>query len=213
MVAGSTVPVAIPANPRSNPAAGVLPWKDDLDVFGINATIEWDVGAINIKSITSFREMEITFGADFDGSPIPSNEINLNSNQDQLSQELQFSGQLFDSHLDWLVGLYYLDEDMDFVNTTINGPGPSDIGTIDDVVQETTNFSVFAHGTWHATDALDVTVGFRYTDEEKKVIVTSPLVSATGRNVNLNFDGMGITATISARAPPASTSPVSARRG
>jgi iron complex outermembrane receptor protein len=188
LVEGSTVPVPIPADPRENIAAGVVPWKDELDAFGVSGVIDWNIGAIQFKSITAYRDMEIAFGADFDGSPVHSNQIDLSSNQDQISQELQLTGTLLNSRLDWLLGFYFLEEEFDFTNITINGPGPRDIGTIDVVEQKTTNYSVFAHGTWHATDALDISPGLRYTDEEKDAFLTSPLVFATGRDVSLRFD-------------------------
>jgi len=189
LVTGSTVPVAIPDEPREKIAAGVEPWEDDLDVFGISGTVDWDLGAVQIKSVTAYRDMELDFTSDFDGSPVHSNEINFSSNQDQFSQELQVSGTLLDERLDWLVGFYYFEENLDFVNVTINGPGPDDVGTIDDVVQETTNISGFGHVTWRVTDTLGITAGLRYTDEEKDAVLTAPLVLG-GRDVSQSFDDL-----------------------
>ena len=188
-VEGSTVPLPIPSNPRKNIAAGVIPWTDDLDVYGVSAHLDWDLGLVQFKSITAYRNMEVAFGADFDGSPLHSNQIDLNSNQDQVSQEFHLTGSFMDDQVDWLVGFFYLKEELDFVNTTINGPGPSDIGTIDAVDQENTNYSVFGNATWHVTDALDVTVGARYTDEEKDAFIVAPLVvPPEPRDANLDFD-------------------------
>ncbi|MBB1087388.1 TonB-dependent receptor [Lysobacter sp. SG-8] len=41
------------------------------------------------------------------------------------------------------------------------------LSALDRYRQEATSHAVFGNGTWHATDALDITVGLRYTSEDK----------------------------------------------
>jgi len=81
------------------------------EIWGVSGTITWDVAGLTVKSITSFREMDLSFGTDPDGSPaVIIDEIDVNE-QEQFSQEFQATGKLFDDRLNWVAGFYYLSED------------------------------------------------------------------------------------------------------
>jgi iron complex outermembrane receptor protein len=88
----------------SNPA-------DDVDTWGVSATVDWTVGPVLVTSITSYREMENLTELDADGTPgrwlDPGQEIE----QDQFSQELRFSGVGANDRLTWLFGAYYFEEE------------------------------------------------------------------------------------------------------
>src|SRR5690606_4828002 len=49
------------------------------------------------------------------------------------------------------------------------GTGFSGLGALDRYQQNSTSLALFTNNTWHATDALDITVGLRYTHEEKEL--------------------------------------------
>jgi iron complex outermembrane receptor protein len=84
---------------------------NDQEIWGVSATMTWEVGGVTVKSITGYREMDVVFGTDPDGSPARIvDETDFNT-QEQVSQELQLSGSSFDGRLDWVVGAYYLSED------------------------------------------------------------------------------------------------------
>ncbi len=84
---------------------------NDQEIWGIANTITWEVAGLTLKSITSYREMDVSFGTDPDGSPaVIIDEVDVNT-QNQVSQELQISGLSFNDRLNWVAGLYYLYED------------------------------------------------------------------------------------------------------
>jgi len=84
---------------------------NDQEVWGVSATVSWDIAGMTLKSITGYRDMSLSFGTDPDGSPVTViDEIDDNF-QDQLTQELQLSGRSFGERLRWVIGLYYLAED------------------------------------------------------------------------------------------------------
>ena len=89
---------------------GTGPNGNELDAWGFNATIEWDMGWATIKSITAYREMEALFGRDGDGSPLPIVHTNQRQDQDQITQEIQILGTAFDDKLNWVAGFFYFDE-------------------------------------------------------------------------------------------------------
>ena len=86
------------------------PSVNDLDARGASLTVDWDLGAVAIKSITAYRELEALFARDGDNTPFTFRETINDDDQDQFSQELQLAGTSFDDRLTWLVGAYYFDE-------------------------------------------------------------------------------------------------------
>lgn len=83
----------------------------DSEIWGVSGTITWDAGPFTVKSITGYREMDLTFGTDPDGSPVRViDEIDTNE-QEQVTQELQVTGSSFADRLTWVGGLFYLHEE------------------------------------------------------------------------------------------------------
>jgi len=91
-------------------SSGTGPNVDDHDIWGLSGTFEWDLGEVSIKSITAYRSLDAEFARDGDNSPVQYVETHNFVDQSQFSQELQLSGQAFDSALSWLVGGYFFDE-------------------------------------------------------------------------------------------------------
>ncbi len=96
------------------------PVKDAGDVWGTSAVVDWEASEnIHLKSVTSWREMDLEFGSDLDNTPFDFAQTNEQQTQDQFSQEIQFSGLAFDERLDWLAGTYFFRErgqDQNFVH-------------------------------------------------------------------------------------------------
>jgi iron complex outermembrane receptor protein len=83
---------------------------NDQEIWGVSGTITWE-GGVTVKSITAYRDMDVSFGTDPDGSPEIIIDEEDRNEQNQFSQELQFSDLAFDDRLKWVAGLYYLRED------------------------------------------------------------------------------------------------------
>src|SRR5690606_22972448 len=95
------------SDPQKINTTSVRP-TDNLDVFGVSAEINWDLGSVRLKSITAYREMDNQSGADFDGTLAFYNDQEVDQRQNQFTQELQLSGN--SENLKWIVGAYYLKE-------------------------------------------------------------------------------------------------------
>ena len=78
------------------------PSVNDLDARGASLTVDWDLGAVAVKSITAYRELEALFARDGDNTPFTFRETINDDDQDQFSQELQLAGTSFDDRLTWL---------------------------------------------------------------------------------------------------------------
>lgn len=86
------------------------PNHNNGDVAGVTATVSWTSGAVDLTSISAYREIEFDVAADGDGSPIPLARRSYLQTQDQLSQELHLSGTAAGDRLSWLIGGMYFTE-------------------------------------------------------------------------------------------------------
>ena len=80
----------------------------------------------------------------------------------------------FNQKLDWIVGAYYFDEET--YNQNILEFAIATFDSQNDITSESS--ALFTQGTYHVTDQLDVTVGVRYTDEEKTFSPNQVVVSS-----------------------------------
>lgn len=150
------------AGPYAN--NGTFPVASELEGWGTQLTVEWDLGWMNIKSITAYRDMEWFASRDADNTPFTILHTQNDDTQDQFSQELQFSGTAMDERLQWLVGLYYFEEEATddyFVPITFGTFKTG--GEVDNDTQ-----AIFAQLTYNFTDDLALTVGLRSSEETKR---------------------------------------------
>jgi iron complex outermembrane recepter protein len=146
-----------------------VPNVNDMDHWGVAATFEWQVSdAVRLKSITGYRRFWNKFGRDSDGTPLPNNATYDDSRHRQFTQEIQLTGTA--GRLDWATGAFYYDahdsnRGFDFLYPTIVYENDA----FDQ--QDTKNWAVFGQGTWHFTDALSLTAGARYTDDQKDATI------------------------------------------
>ena len=186
---------------------------------GLSAEVNWITpwfGNATLTSITAKRDWEAINGLDFDFSTADLLYRNPDADEsftgfDTFTQEFRLTGST--ENVDWMVGLFYSDEDLDRNDSYRIGPGyepylstlifgqvapailglglPIDtsnpetflsqvsgqpfgtsfagLGALDRYHQNANSLAVFTNNTWHATDALDLTLGLRYTREDKKL--------------------------------------------
>lgn len=132
----------------------------DVDTVGAAMTLIWHLDGFDLKSITGYRKVDAKDYLDVSGS----NRWYLKDDigGTEISQEIQALGTAFE-HLDWIVGAFYLYEDGDY--NALNTIGPFTNQQI--YTTGLDSYAVFAQGTYHLTDKLGVTLGGRYTRDEK----------------------------------------------
>ncbi|MCG8443959.1 MAG: TonB-dependent receptor, partial [Caulobacterales bacterium] len=96
--------------------------QDDSDIWGVSLTAEYQgLGFAELKSITSYREIDSAFSDDNDALPQMTAQTEDEFTQSQFSQEIQLIGQT--EKFDWITGLYYFHEEaLDDNRVTVN-PG------------------------------------------------------------------------------------------
>jgi iron complex outermembrane receptor protein len=153
----------------------------DTDHVGGVLNLEWTLANdMTLTSITGYDTLENFQSADVDGGEVTFDFADIGvpgkslfavvatgdglDDLEQWSQEFRLSGQADD--LFWQAGLYYFDEDFDLLNRDFALPFLSAL-----VSQQTTSWAVFGQVEWELSDVWALTVGGRWTDDEKDLAV------------------------------------------
>jgi iron complex outermembrane receptor protein len=141
------------------------PGYEQLELEGHALTLAWDINDTNtLKSISSYRTLYNDDSVDLDGVPITIATANRISDFDQKSSELQWIGSL--QRLNYVLGLYYYEDDGYTKNPHVFffGTDSSEYGFGVEAK------AAYAQLDYHVTDALTVTGGLRWTDEDKSTL-------------------------------------------
>ena len=151
------------------------------DETNINATIEANLGFANLTSITSYRDQDSNTNLNF--SPLGAIEIGQNS--ELIAQELRLSGET--ETYTWQAGIFLSNEEGDDRNNTV---GRGQITAV-----ENDSVSIFAQGGFDLSDKLNLTVGARYTEDDRAVeLIELGALAAFGGSVAAARVGLGTTA-------------------
>jgi iron complex outermembrane receptor protein len=171
--------------------------KSNLENWGVSAVAEWDVSdAVTLKSVTAYRELKWHGSRDADNTALLVLHTDYSSDGNQLSQELQT---LFDfGRVQGVAGLFYFEESIsDLLLVPFAAPPPlvasgAVPGSMDYqlAVVDNDNWAAFTQWTFNVTDALSLSAGVRYTEENKQIDIvsftltpfTAPLVIPTTYN-------------------------------
>ncbi|MGI9327371.1 MAG: TonB-dependent receptor [Pseudomonadales bacterium] len=153
----------------------------------IDATLETERGAWT--SVTGYRDMDQYSMIDTDGGAGDIFVFVSNPEQDQFSQEIRWSGTLFDDNFEVTVGGYYFTQTINYIEGRhifggcrfIVGLGTCGaVGGIAPIQQvlggdvDHDAFGVFVDTSWNVTENFIVNLGLRYTDEEKDADISVP---------------------------------------
>ena len=154
----------------------------DNQLSGISARLDWDVSEnITLTSVTGYDKFEREEANDWSGIPaLDSSNINT-SDLEVFSTELRLAGEA--ENLSWVGGLYYSNDTVDefynyFLADSVFGRGGVEFGITPfqfapilqlhtRYKQETDSKAIFGHVEYDVTDKLGVTVGLRYTEENR----------------------------------------------
>jgi iron complex outermembrane recepter protein len=149
------------------------------EVYGFSGTIAVDLGEnATFKSITAYRNLDGFSTSDPDGTRFRLYDQNTDTDQNQFSQELQIAGDAFGDRLNYLIGAFYFRERArqelrlcfaPISNSTFTPFGPCNTWTQGNN-QKTESFAIFGQGRVKLTDTFSVTLGGRYTWDEKDIV-------------------------------------------
>ena len=166
---------AEPADPyhlsSDTPGQGIV-----KKTYGGSAQLNVPFGAFELTSITALRKLKVNELDDLDGTTLPFQVYLADEDGNQFSQELRVNYQA--DNLNVLVGAYYSKEDVSRTETINFGPAsllaalvsPAplkwDFGL--DLVSKSS--AVFGQIQWEPVERLAITLGGRYSWDEKDVV-------------------------------------------
>ncbi len=142
---------------------------------GDNITIgaDYELGGLLVSSVTAWRTSKESVRQDFDSTSIDFFDTFRDQTYRQFTQELRVSGQATDT-IDFVAGAYYFNSRYTLDQTTYFGPFlqavaglPAQGGNIVDHYSKST--ALFADVQWQITEQLRLSVGGRYTWDEKRM--------------------------------------------
>lgn len=161
----------------------------------INVT-EIGIGAdMQLKGIFQARTIEMSEFLDYDGTEAAVLQLYQAMDVDLFTGELQLQGVSFDNRLSWVAGVYYFLEDGGLdTRTGANGNPPSPrFG-----YATQTSSSIYAQGDYQLTDRLGLTLGARYTwderDFEQRLLNATTLACITCASLTTSFSAPTYTA-------------------
>jgi iron complex outermembrane receptor protein len=158
---------------------------EEVEDWGISAESNWDVNDITFTNILSYREFEVFQGQDIDFSSADVLLPQFTTTEfENFSFELRGVGSI--ASVDWLFGVYAYTEDLKTdgsVRVSADGGAyisallgagtalipnyPVGAGYGEEYEQETEGWSIYTRNTWHIDEIWDLTLGLRYSDEQK----------------------------------------------
>jgi iron complex outermembrane receptor protein len=166
-----------------------LPNGEDIKTWGAMSNLEVKLDAGTLNFITGLRAQKQLGNADFpfpavSGALVPYDDnelgqfgITLDGVDRQLSQEIKFSGTTLGDRLNYTAGLFYLYEwnRTVFVETLTVPVGPVaapsvfgfELSAPENFHNDTKSAAAYLQGDYKFTDALTLTLGVRFTDEQK----------------------------------------------
>tara|TARA_B110000503_G_scaffold6881_1_gene9333 strand:+ start:896 stop:3436 length:2541 start_codon:yes stop_codon:yes gene_type:complete len=188
--------------------ANVAPNKYQAEVNTLSLTSEWDINdTLNFKSISAWRNTTGGEVNELDAMGISllgrTNYLGDGAderNTDAYSQEFQLSGSAFDEKLDYVVGVYGFHEKTDkgaaaspggpFFNALFTPTTMFYQTNLTELLAKNSSASAFGQADWHFDDYWTLTLGARYTWEERKLtrnfsVPDVATLSTTGDATNL----------------------------
>jgi iron complex outermembrane recepter protein len=170
----------------------------NTDQKSLTAIVNWEIGEYTLTSITGYIETDDWIASDFDQTELPFFPTFRDQVHDQFSQEIRLQSNYagrdgFLGNLEWVVGLYYFEQEHELVQSfpTLGAPSSADYAT-----QDGDSRAIFGQAIYALTDDLNMTLGVRHTEEKKTF----------RRNPGVNFPGVLSPNPINAQDPDSAPS-------
>jgi len=148
-------------------------------------TVDYQIGDYTLTSVTGYVSYDFKDNCDCDYTPAELFVLPLEEEYSQLSQEVRLTSPGGET-VDWIVGAFYQENDQEFsdaiqVTTTSVLPNYLSIANGSNIFQtlagteapreyeqSSETWAVFGQATWNITDTVRLTLGGRYTTEDKE---------------------------------------------
>jgi iron complex outermembrane recepter protein len=183
--------------------------SSENDMENVTITVEYGIGDYTLTSITGYNAYEYTENCDCDFISAELIDLTSEEEFEQYSQEFRITSPGGET-IDWIAGVFYQENELEFNDSLlipVDSLLPTGVaaqnaafGTSDtatkavlagtDVMRGATSnrafeqdselWSIFAQATWNMTEETRLTLGVRYTDEDKEASRRQYHLDATG---------------------------------
>jgi len=137
----------------------------------VQLTGEFNLGAFTLTSLTQYRDQESDVVADLDGTSVLYWQVDYTEKEDTFTQEFNFSSNK-GGRFNWTAGLYYFHDTGSLRNNAwqdIFNTGVQTNWLYSDAEVQTDSFAIYADGVYGLAENFWLTLGGRWTSEEKSL--------------------------------------------
>ncbi|MFD1766763.1 TonB-dependent receptor [Sphingorhabdus buctiana] len=164
-------------------------WTDGLNfqrlkLANLAGTLEWDLGAATLTSVTAWWSGKYRSRGDIDGGfgasflpvsgpgfiPFSANSRDDVPDLDQYTQEIRLSSNN-DEGLKWQAGVFYFNEDLAIASYNYDTPTGTSPSVTATQQQSSKAWGVFGSLTYPVTEQLSLTAGARYNNDKRRLDV------------------------------------------
>lgn len=198
-VLGSFQPALDPIVSSPEVTANKEPGHDFNSSWGATATVDWSTDHGTLTSVTGWRHVDAHDMQSVTADPLQTiNQLNRAADR-QFTEELRFASST-KGRFNWIGGVYFLDSwksrPIDFLFTIFPGSFFDSIGlgpVIPSMVRQNTttrSWAPFGEASYQIADGLKLTVGGRYTREEKTGFsLINPSGTVAGSLIEASYTG------------------------
>lgn len=148
--------------------------------------------SLTVKNIFGYHDVRFDSATDFDGTPLKLVDTWYRQKSNQVSNELQLQGDI--ARFNWVVGALYFRENGSDVQNSVQLQA---LATHQRLEATNESIAVFAQGTYEIVDDLSVTLGARYSWDERTAVYDNPT-----RSLLVGPAAGVVSCSIAAVAPP-----------
>lgn len=159
---------------REHTASALSPMFD-LEQYTADLRFDADLGDVDLVSITTYADTDTFTIIDADGTSAPVfDSVKSVNSTDAFTQEFQVLSSVGD--WDWIAGAYYFHGDVK--SDGIMNLGAPVLFSTGNQTTETDAYALFAQATWSISEAWELTIGGRWSEEQKEVDIAKSKMTA-----------------------------------
>jgi iron complex outermembrane receptor protein len=160
-----------------------VPSFAEVEAWGVSGKLTWDLGPVTLTSLTSYGETQFFEELDIDATSADFLFNKPYEDSEYFTEELTITSNT-EGQFDWVAGFFYLREDAGqfwniggglFDATVFPGFSVNPAGVV-----EVEAWAVFGQGTYKISDQWHLTVGARYSEEQKDHVFIDAFATTAG---------------------------------
>ncbi|HET6524437.1 TonB-dependent receptor [Sphingopyxis sp.] len=183
--------VVVPDRPKE--VAATLPPESRVNYDAVTFTADVDLGGVNIKSYTGYRDERDYVQLDSDKTAFAFQYIDFRPVDETFTQEIDISS-TGSGPLQWVAGLYYYHDKAGYLDLGVTQGGPR--FTFLNARLESKAYAAFADVTYEVSPGLYLTGGMRYNNEKVTETFDSILSNYVPASFSKTFENLSPRAVI-----------------